>query len=181
MEENSLERKLVDQIVHGQQKSQAGAAAPAISTGRQSKQNNQSTMFWPLERPWLTLTLRDTRQKKEHREQIKNLEWSRQRASDIFMSGFVILLSLFGSSLYHIWIVRRSVEEELLQKGFLSKKKEEKKSKQNQQEKKSKKESMQDKRRKKSMQNKKRKKLKQNKKRKKDIEAQSEVSSRSEE
>ena len=119
----------------------------------------------------MTLTLRDTRQKKEHREQIKNLEWSRQRASDIFMSGFVILLSLFGSSLYHIWIVRRSVEEELLQKGFLSKKKEEKKSKQNQQEKKSKKESMQDKRRKKSMQNKKRKKLKQNKKRKKDIEA----------
>ena len=122
----------------------------------------------------MTLTLRDTRQKKEHREQIKNLEWSRQRASDIFMSGFVILLSLFGSSLYHIWIVRRSVEEELLQKGFLSKKKKEKKSKQNQQEKKSKqnknrKESMQDKRRKKSMQNKKRKKLKQNKKRKKDI------------
>ena len=130
--------------------------------------------------------MRDTGQKKEHREQIKNFEWSRQRASDILMSGFVILLSLFGSSLYHIWIVRRSnkgindremrdildkmrsVEEELLQKGFLSKKKKEKKSKQ-------------DKRRKKSMQNKKRKKLKQNKKRKKDIEAQSEVSSENEE
>ena len=98
------------------------------------------------------------------------------------MSGFVILLSLFGSSLYHNWIVRRINEREM--KHILDKtrsveeeKKQEKRSQQN----KNRKESMQDKRRKKSMQNKMRKKLKQNKKRKKVIEAQSEVSSGSEE
>ena len=98
------------------------------------------------------------------------------------MSGIVILLLLFGSSLYHNWIVGRINEREM--KDILDKtrsveeeKKQEKRSQQN----KNRKESMQDKRRKKSMQNKMRKKLKQNKKRKKVIEAQSEVSSGSEE
>ena len=105
-------------------------------------------------------------------------------AGNFFMSGFVILLSLFGSSLYHNWIVRDREMRDILDKTRSVE--EEKKSKQNQQEKKSKqnknrKESLQDKRRKKSMQNKMRKKLKQNKKRKKVIEAQSEVSSGSEE
>ena len=79
------------------------------------------------------------------------------------MSGIVILLSLFGSSLYHNWIVMRITEREM--KDILDKtrsveeeKEQEKKSKQN-------------KNRKESMQNKMRKKLKQNKKRKKVIEA----------
>ena len=77
---------------------------------------------------------------------IENLA-SGQRATNIFMvAGFVILLLLFGSSLYHNWIVKRSnkkikdmemnelldkmrsVEEELSSSGFLSKKKKGKKS-----------------------------------------------------
>ena len=59
----------------------------------------------------------------------------------LMVAGFVILLLLFGSSLYHNWIVRRSserikdmemndlldkmrsVEGELVSRGFLSKKK----------------------------------------------------------
>ena len=72
---------------------------------------------------------------------IENLA-SGQRASNIFMvAGFVILLLLFGSSLYHNWIIRKSnkrikdmemsdlldkmraVEEELISRGFLSRKK----------------------------------------------------------
>ena len=95
------------------------------------------------------------------------------------MSGFVLLLSLYGSSLYHNWIVRDREMRDILDKtrSVEEEKKQEKRSQQN----KNRKESMQDKRRKKSMQNKMRKKLKQNKKRKKVIEAQSEVSSGSEE
>ena len=84
------------------------------------------------------------------------------------MSGFVLLLSLYGSSLYHNWIVRDREMRDILDKTRSVE--EEKKSKQNQQEKK---ESLHDKRRKKSMQIKKRKKFKQNKKKKKVIEAQS--------
>ena len=82
---------------------------------------------------------------------IENLA-SGQRASNIFMvAGFVILLLLFGSSLYHNWIIKksnkrikdmemsylldkmRSVEEELISRGFLSRKKKGKKEKRNRQ------------------------------------------------
>ena len=94
------------------------------------------------------------------------------------VAGFVILLLLFGSSLYHNWIVKRSnkkikdmemnelmdkmksVEEELISRGFLSEKKKGKKPKQNKKGKKSSK-------------------IK-NRKKMKDIEAQSEDSSGSE-
>ena len=112
------------------------------------------------------MTLRDTWQKKEYWEQIKDFEW---RAGNFFMSGFFLLLSLYGLSLYHNWIVRDRKMRDILDKTRSVE--EEKKSKQNQQEKK--KESLHDKRRKKSMQIKKRKKFKQNKKKKKVIEAQS--------
>ena len=110
---------------------------------------------------------------------IENLA-SGQRATNIFMvAGFVILLLLFGSSLYHNWIIKRSnqkikniemdelldkirsVEEELISRGFLSKKKKGKKSKQ-------------------KMKGKKSSKTK-NRKKTKDIEAQSDDSSGSEE
>ena len=86
---------------------------------------------------------------------IENLA-SGQRASNIFMvAGFVILLLLFGSSLYHNWIIRkstkrtrdmemselvdkmRSVEEALISRGFLSRKKKGKRSKQDRKTKKS--------------------------------------------
>ena len=86
---------------------------------------------------------------------IENLA-SGQRASNIFMvAGFVILLLLFGSSLYHNWIMRkstkrtmdmelselvdkmRSVEEALISRGFLSRKKKGKRSKQDRKTKKS--------------------------------------------
>ena len=109
---------------------------------------------------------------------IENLA-SGLRATNIFMvAGFVILLLLFGSSLYHNWIVKRSnkkikdmemnelmdkmksVEEELISRGFLSEKKKGKKPKQNKKGKKSSK-------------------IK-NRKKMKDIEAQSEDSSGSE-
>ena len=81
------------------------------------------------------------------------------------MSGFVLLLSLYGSSLYHNWIVRdremrdetRSVQEE-------------KKSRQSQQEKR---ESLHDRRGRRSVQIGKRRKFQQNRKKKKVIEAQS--------
>ena len=66
------------------------------------------------------------------------------------MSGFVLLLSLYGSSLYHNWIVRDREMRDILDKTRSVE--EEKKSKQK------KNRSMQDKRRKKSMQNKMRKK-----------------------
>ena len=109
---------------------------------------------------------------------IENLA-SGQRASNIFMvAGFVILLLLFGSSLYHNWIMRkstkrtmdvelselvdkmRSVEEALISRGFLSRKRKGKRSKQDRKTKKSSKAK--------------------NKKRENDIEAQSENSSGSE-
>ena len=80
-------------------------------------------------------------------------------------TGFLLLLSLYGSSLYHNWIVRdremrdetRSVEEE-------------KKSRQSQQEKR---ESLHDRRGRRSVQIGKRRKFQQNRKKKKVIEAQS--------
>ena len=109
---------------------------------------------------------------------IENLA-SGQRASNIFMvAGFVILLLLFGSSLYHNWIIRKSnkrikdmemsdlldkmksVEEELISRGFLSRKKKGKRSKQDRKTTKSSKAK--------------------NKKKENDIEAQSENSSGSE-
>ena len=87
------------------------------------------------------------------------------------MSGFVLLLSLYGSSLYHNWIVRDREMRDIWDKTRSVE--EEKKSRSKQQNQQEKKESLHDKRRKKSMQIKKQKKFKQNKKKKKVIEAQS--------
>ena len=86
------------------------------------------------------------------------------------MSGFVLLLSLYGSSLYHNWIVRDREMRDILDKTRSVEEEKKSRLKQNQQEKK---ESLHDKRRKKSMQIKKQKRFKHNKKKKKVIEAQS--------
>ena len=84
------------------------------------------------------------------------------------MSGFVLLLSLYGSSLYHNWIVRDREMRDILDKTRSVE--EEKKSRQSQQEKR---ESLHDRRGRRSVQIGKRRKFQQNRKKKKVSEAQS--------
>ena len=84
------------------------------------------------------------------------------------MSGFFLLLSLYGSSLYHNWIVRDREMRDILDKTRSVE--EEKKSRQSQQEKR---ESLHDRRGRRSVQIGKRRKFQQNRKKKKVIEAQS--------